>query len=172
MMLKKTFIAVGMLLGAGVAFAAPNQATTNTTNNMTANSSMAMNQAAHPAQELAANVVSIKQPIIDNQVTRNNATEVFMELINNGTEPHELIAATSPVASQVQLHATVMEHGQSTMEQVNGLTIKTHAEEDLQLGGLHVMLMGLKKPLVKNSIVPITLIFNDGSWKTINAKVS
>jgi len=146
MILKKSIIALGLLLSTSIAFATP--------------------------QELAANVITVKQAVVDNQVTRNGRTEVFMEMINTGNTAHKLIAATCPLATQVQLHTTTAEHGHTAMHPIHGIAIKVHTEKDLVLGGLHVMLIGLKKHLVKNNRVPITLVFSDGSWETISAIVS
>ncbi len=122
--------------------------------------------------EIASNVIKVKIPVVDNQVTRNDATEVFMELINKGSQTHILVAANSPAAKQVQLHNTIVEHGRSVMRQVPRIVVRSHHDKDLQLGGLHVMLIGLKRHLIKNQRVPITLIFRDGSWIVVNAKVS
>lgn len=122
--------------------------------------------------EIAANVISIKTPTVNEQALNNNATEVFMAFLNQGHQSHELVAATSPMADQVQLHTTAMQHGKMVMQQIQEITIKTNHEKDLQLGGLHVMLIGLKGSLAKNQSIPITLIFNDGSWKTIHAKIT
>jgi len=151
MTFKKLLIATSIILNATAAFAIPHSII---------------------KPELAANAVTIKQAVVDNQVTMHQKTEVFMALINKGFHTHTLVAATSPAAKQVQLHKTTQSHGQSVMQQVPGITIKSHTEKNLHLGGLHVMLIGLKKHLVKNNKVPITLIFSDGSWKTINASVS
>lgn len=129
----------------------------------------AHHEAVH--QGIASKVISIKAPLVAKKYLKNNATEVFMELINNSDTPRELIAATSPVASQIQLHKTIDYNGKMRMQKINSITIKKESEKELQPGGFHVMLIGLKSELVKNNSIPITLIFNDGSWKKVQAKI-
>jgi copper(I)-binding protein len=41
----------------------------------------------------------------------------------------------------------------------------------LKPGGLHVMMIDLKAPLKEGDSVPITLTFDDGSSKQVDAKV-
>lgn len=120
--------------------------------------------------EIASNVIVVKTPLVAKQSSAQNATEVFMELINRSEEPHKLIAATSPIASQVQLHETINNKG-NRMQKIDSISIKNESEKDLKPGGLHVMLIGLKEKLIKNNFIPITLIFNDGSWLKVRAKV-
>lgn len=158
MRLKKFLITSGLLFATSIAFATPQPAAAVAT--------------AAKNQEIAASVIAVKQLVIDNQMTRNGRTEVFMELINIGNKTHRLIAATCPLATQVQLHMTTTENGRAAMRQVHSIDIKVHTEKDLVLGGLHIMLIGLKRHLVKNNKVPITLVFSDGSWETVLAEVS
>lgn len=114
--------------------------------------------------ETAAQVIDIKAPVVDKQVTKNDAAQVFMQLKNNGINNYELVAATSPVATKIQL--------QETAKILSHIDIPKNTEKDLQLGGLHVMLLGLKKSLTPGESVPLTLIFNDGSWVSVNATVN
>jgi copper(I)-binding protein len=138
---------------------------------LTAVFALSISAASFAANELAANAIKIKSPDIQEKYVSNDSTEVFMELINRGKESYELVAATTPVAQQIQIHATVQQHGHMSMEQVDGITIEPRNEEDLENGGLHLMLIGLNRQLIKNQLIPITLIFNDGSWKNVNARV-
>lgn len=122
--------------------------------------------------DISARVISVKTPVVDNAITHNGATEVFMDLINKSNKPQEIIAAYSPIAGKTQLHKTTDHHGKMGMKQIPDIMIPRHSDEDLHLGGLHVMLMDLKQKLAKNEIIPIILIFKDGSWIDVNAKVS
>ena len=97
------------------------------------------NVALAATTEIAANVITIKVPVIDNKITAHGQTEVFMELINKGNKAHTIIAATSPAARQVQLHKTLHHGKQDSMQQIPTIVIKKHNETNLHLGGLHVM---------------------------------
>ena len=69
----------------------------------------------------------------------------FVTLVS--TEDAELIAAKSPVAKEVQLHA--MSHENSMMRMVQQPSIRLPAQQKVELkpGGLHLMFIGLKQPL-------------------------
>jgi copper(I)-binding protein len=70
-----------------------------------------------------------------------------------------LVAFTSPLAEQVQLHEDRTENGIARMRQLDGIAI--HAGERLVFkpNGLHLMLIGLKQPLAAGQNVPLTLTF-------------
>lgn len=121
--------------------------------------------------EIASDVMKIKAVRINDTLTHDNSTELFMDLQNTGMVPHTLIAAYSPIAKQTQMHQTI-EHGkQASMSKVNSIPVPPHKDEDLHFGGLHLMLMGLEKSIENHESIPITLIFDDGSWLTVDAQV-
>lgn len=122
--------------------------------------------------EIASKVISVKAPVVDRQDMHDEMTEVFMELKNTGKESHRVIAAYSPIATQVQLHQTTHRGKKVGMRPIAYIAIKPSQEEDLQNGGVHVMLIGIQQQLLKNQVVPITLIFDDGSWELVQARVS
>ena len=125
------------------------------------------------SKEIAASVMTVKTPNVMAEAVGQYATAVFMDLKNNGNDAHRLVAATSPVAAIVQLHATVFKHGDKNyMIHVKSISIKPHHDRDLHAGGFHVMLIDTTHQLKSGESVPVTLIFSDGSWMTIHARVS
>jgi len=130
----------------------------------------------------AASHVSIKAPMVDlanmsamgQKVTNKKpySTEVRMDIMNNSKKAIRIVAATSDAASQIQLHRFKKEDGKMIMRQISHIKVKPHHDKMLSYKGIHLMLIGLKKPLKANEVVPITLIFADGSYKQVNAKVS
>lgn len=120
---------------------------------------------------LAAQNIIVKMPLI--QLVQNGATsaKAFMELNNKGNKVATLIAANSMTANQVLLQKIIKRNGKQTMKKVNKIVIKPHSDINLQPGGFHVMLMGIKQTLHKGDAVPILLIFNDGSSLTVKATV-
>ena len=121
--------------------------------------------------ELASDAVTVKSPHIKAVRINQDQTQVFMDLDNTDQATHTLIAATSPVSKQTQLHKTITTNGERSMQQVNRIAIRSHADRDLHQGGFHVMLIGLKDQLKAGEIIPITLVFEDGSDLLIKAKV-
>lgn len=121
--------------------------------------------------ETAAQMISVNAPVIDSQIAKNNTAQVFMQLKNNSPNNYELIAATSPAATKIQFQAPANNNSTHLLI-LRDIALPKNSEKDLQLGGLHVILGGLKKSLVPGETIPLTLIFNDGSWVAINATVN
>ncbi len=96
------------------------------------------------------------------------ATGAFMTI--TAKEGTKLVGAASPVAGVAQVHEMKMEGGVMKMAEVKGgLELPAGKAVELKPGGFHVMLMDLKEPLVKDSTVPVTLLFKDA--KGVESKV-
>jgi copper(I)-binding protein len=84
----------------------------------------------------------------------------YITITNIGTEDDTLIGASSPVAEDVQLHQMKMEGDVMKMSAMpDGIPVPAGQTVTLEPGGLHLMMMGLKQPLVENDAVPVTLTF-------------
>lgn len=100
------------------------------------------------------------------------ATGAFMSL--TAKEATRLVSVSSPVAGVVQIHEMKMEKDVMKMAVLpNGLELPAGKTIELKPGGLHIMLMDLKSPVVADSTVPITLTFQDknGQPSTIDLKL-
>ena len=98
-------------------------------------------------------------------------TGAFMVIKNMGSTDRKLLKAESPVAKTVELHTHINENGVMKMREVPDIEIKAQGQTELKPGGLHVMLIGMKQTLKEGDLVPITLNFDDGSKKQIEAPV-
>lgn len=88
------------------------------------------------------------------------AAGAFMTIKNEGAEPDRLVGAAFAGAAMTQIHEMVMDNGVMRMSELaGGLAIPPGATVELAPGGYHVMLMGLKEPLVEGSKVPLTITF-------------
>ena len=84
----------------------------------------------------------------------------FLTITNKGATADRLIAVSTPVAEQAQVHEMKMDGNVMRMRALDGgLEIPPGATVTLAPGGLHLMLMGLRKPLVRDTLVPLTLVF-------------
>ena len=84
----------------------------------------------------------------------------FLTITNKGATADRLVAVRTPVAEQAEVHEMKMEGNVMRMRPLDGgLEIPPGATVTLAPGGLHLMLMGLRKPLVRNTQVPLTLVF-------------
>jgi len=87
---------------------------------------------------------------------------IFLEIVNHSTtHPDRLVAARSDVAERVELH-THQEDAAGVMTMVHvpeGFPIAPGETHALARGGDHIMLIGLKRPLVQGDVVTVTLTF-------------
>jgi copper(I)-binding protein len=81
-----------------------------------------------------------------------------------------LIAIASPVAEQVRLHEETTENGIARMRPLDSLAIHAGQKLVLQPNGTHLMLIGLKQPLLAGQSIPLTLSFAGAG--TIDTQIS
>jgi len=112
------------------------------------------------AQAQNAKVGSVQ---IENAYTRSTvpgqmAAGGFMKIENKGAVD-QLISASSPVASEVQLHEMSMEGNVMKMRQVKEVVVPAGGAVELKPGGMHLMFMNIKAPLTAGETVPVKLKF-------------
>jgi periplasmic copper chaperone A len=83
----------------------------------------------------------------------------YLTLDNKGARADRLVRASSPAADAVELHTMVMDGGVMRMHAVPGIDIAPGQHVELKPGGLHLMMVGLKQPLVAGAHVPLRLTF-------------
>lgn len=83
----------------------------------------------------------------------------FVEIENTGDTPDQLLSASSDVAAMTQVHQMSMENDMMSMKPAGIVDIPAHGKVELKPHGLHVMLMGLKKPFVEGDTFVVTLEF-------------
>ena len=74
-----------------------------------------------------------------------------------------LVGASSPVAGAAEVHEMRMDGDVMKMRAVPALELPAGKTVQLKPGSYHLMLMGLKAPLLKNSTVPVTLRFKNAA---------
>ena len=83
-----------------------------------------------------------------------------------------LVSAASPEANLVQIHESRIESGMMMMQELrDGLPLPAGETVALAPGGNHLMLLGVKEPLVAGDTVTLTLTFENGSDLEIIARV-
>ena len=95
---------------------------------------------------------------------------VYLAIENAGAVADRLLAASSPIAASVEFHQSVKTGGVMSMRAVSFIDCPAGAVVRISPGGLHIMLTGLKGPLVLGSSYPITLQFRDAG--NVSVKVS
>lgn len=96
---------------------------------------------------------------------------VYLVLHNEGKEGDRLVSASSPAADRVELHTHIDENGVMKMRQINAVEVAPDTTIKLAPSGLHIMLLGLKAPLVKGKAFPLTLTFEKAGTVTVDVSV-
>ncbi len=102
-------------------------------------------------------------------------TGVFAEIENHTNGDVTLVGGSAEIAGMVEVHEVVMADGAMTMQKKDGgIVIKPGEIVALEPGGLHVMLMGLKQPILEGDEITLTLDFDgaEDMTLTVPAKAS
>ena len=95
----------------------------------------------------------------------------YMIINNHSNQNIKIKSAQSDLFQRVEIHLTKMKNGMMSMIKQENLNIKAKSHIQLKSGGLHMMLMGKLKPIVKGSIIPVTLTFDNGENVKVNLLV-
>jgi len=103
------------------------------------------------------------------EMQKNGA--VFFKLINTGRVDSRLIGVTGDVAENLELHTHTMEDDIMQMREVDGYDLPAGESLMFEPMGHHIMLMGLKAPLVEGEGFPLTLSFENADSQTITIDI-
>lgn len=97
-------------------------------------------------------------------VPGQQATGAFVRL--TAKEPLRLVGVETPAAGVAEVHEMKMEGDVMRMRAIDSLELPQGVAVELKPGGYHIMLQQLKAPLLKDTQVPITLVFTDSKGAT------
>jgi len=95
----------------------------------------------------------------------------YLSITNNGLREDTLLAAHTPAAARVEFHRTSFDAGMARMRPAEALVVGPNSTITAEPGGLHLMLVDLKSPLVVGSFVPLVLQFEAAGEITVQLKV-
>jgi copper(I)-binding protein len=72
----------------------------------------------------------------------------YLTITNAGDQPDRLLSVACDCAAQAEAHATGMNGPMMTMAPAGPVVVPAHGHVTFAPGGLHIMLTGLKAPLV------------------------
>jgi copper(I)-binding protein len=91
---------------------------------------------------------------------------VYVTLVNDGKKADRLLKVSSPWAASATLHSTMKDGEVMGMRDVESVSIPAGTTVEFKPGDLHIMLMGLIRPLKDGDMVPLTLtLANEGEVK-------
>ena len=97
----------------------------------------------------------------------------YMTIKNNGTTADRLVGGSADVAPKFEVHEMSMDNGIMKMRPIKGgLEIKPGETVELKPEGLHVMFVGLKKPLKEGDHIKATLVFEKAGKVDVEFDVS
>ncbi|MDE0539189.1 MAG: copper chaperone PCu(A)C [Rhodospirillales bacterium] len=82
----------------------------------------------------------------------------YLTIVNTGGAD-SLTRASSPVAGRVELHRIIHDGGRARMGRIGKIPLPEGKSVALGPGGLHIMLMGLKRQLKEGETFPLSLYF-------------
>lgn len=105
--------------------------------------------------------------------TPPRAGAAYLVVGDDGTAGDRLTAARTEVAGRVELHTHVNDNGIMRMRPVEGgaMVVPPGGHLEMAPGGLHLMLMDLKRPLKAGETFPLTLVFEKSGEVTVPVSV-
>lgn len=94
---------------------------------------------------------------------------IYFVIHNRGSNADTLTGISSDIAESVEMHESKMSGDVMQMQQIDSVPLEPSAEVKFEPGGLHVMLVDLKKDLKVGDEVEITLHFTN--FEDINVTV-
>jgi copper(I)-binding protein len=83
-----------------------------------------------------------------------------------------LVSVSTALAESAQIHEMKMENGVMSMSELpSGLALPAGQKVELKPGSTHIMLMGLRDPLVDGSVASLTLTFEKAPAIGVHAAV-
>ena len=123
-----------------------------------ASATAGLSQTAQPRPKASATVL-VEQAWVRPSVSGQQGTGGYMKLTARDTV--RLVGVLTSVAGVAEVHETKMDGEVMTMRAVKALDLPAGKTVELKPGGLHLMLMDLKRVLPAGSSVPLTLLLQD-----------
>ena len=112
-----------------------------------------------------------EQPWARATAPRQTVGGVYVTLISPVDD--RLLGASSPVAGHAEVHEMTMDGIVMKMRELtDGLKLPAGQAVALPPGGLHVMLVGLQKPLVAGQVIPVQLRFEHAAPLDLQVQVA
>ena len=130
---------------------------------------LALAASAARADDFKLGPISVSQPWTRATTVRTGAAYMTIKLAGNATD--RLVKVASPDAERVEMHAMAMDGGVARMREMSAIDLKPGAGAQLKPGGLHLMLVGLRRPLREGESIKLTLTFEQAGTLEVDATV-
>ncbi|KHK57241.1 membrane protein [Ralstonia sp. A12] len=113
--------------------------------------------------------VTVQDAWVRGTVPGQTSSGAFMTL--QSADGAKVVGVSTPVAGTAEIHEMKMDGNVMRMKALPSLDLPKGQAVQLKPGGYHVMLMDLKQPLVKDTVVPITLKVELADKRVVEQKV-
>jgi copper(I)-binding protein len=127
--------------------------------------------AAVPPGGQAAPPLSIRDVWMRPAASVGGTTAAYLSIENRGPAPLTIVGVTSPAATAVEMHRMRHEGAVMRMEMLERLTIPARQTVTLEPGGLHLMVIGVTRPLPPGARVPLRFSLDGGAAVETQAMV-
>ena len=130
-----------------------------------------MTQAPVLAAEYRAGNLVIDQPWSPPTPPVAAVGALYFSVANGGPRADVLVSVSSPIAREIEIHESRAVRGSIQMRAVTSVECRPGTTK-ISPGGLHVMLLGLRQPLVAGMTFPASLHFRDAGAVTVQVLVA
>jgi len=123
------------------------------------------------AEPVRVGEIAVEQPWARASIGTSRPAAAYFTVRNEGGEPDRLTGIASPAAGMAEIHIMTNENGVMRMHPAGPQEIPPDGRLVLKPGGLHVMLMELREPLVKGGIVSLELTFERAGKIAVKAPI-
>lgn len=100
-----------------------------------------------------------------------HAGAVYLTITNTGDAPDRLVATSTEAAEAAHLHTHLVENDIAKMRPVEAIEIEPGESLTLEPGGLHIMLMGLKRTFAEGDTFDMELTFAEAGTVEVGVRV-
>jgi copper(I)-binding protein len=95
----------------------------------------------------------------------------YLTLDNSGKQNKEIVRIDSYQFESAEIHRSTIEDGIAKMEKLDSLRVPANSRIEMAPGGLHIMLIGPKQPVLPGEFVMLRLEEADGTEHNLAVKV-
>ncbi len=99
------------------------------------------------------------------------ANAAYMQLYNNSEAEVVIQSLSANCCAKLMLHRTRYENDRAIMEHLDQLVVPAKGKVTLAPGGLHIMLLQARKPLLPGKHIELQLYFSNGQQQAIQLPV-
>jgi copper(I)-binding protein len=102
----------------------------------------------------------------------NSSATYFRNINNTGATPDRLIGVSSSISERMEMHRKLLDQGVMRMRAQSAIDLPAHTQTQMRHDGqYHLMLLGLKRPLVDGDRFDLTLEFERAGKITVKVWV-